>query len=110
MWWNAHESGWRTNLIPHASGKVFAIWYTYGSDGQRVWYHMPAGTWTSTTPVSGNIYATAGPGFDGAFDPNRVTRAPVGTGMLAFSDANHGTWSYSINGVTGSKAITRLPY
>ncbi len=110
MWWNANESGWGINVIQHASGNVFAIWYTYGSDGKRVWYHMPGGTWTSTTTVSGNIYATAGPGFDGAFDPNRVTRTPVGTGMLAFSDANHGTWSYSINGVTGSKAITRLPY
>ncbi len=110
MWWNASESGWGINVIQHASGNVFAIWYTYGSDGKRVWYHMPGGTWTSSTTVSGNIYATAGPGFDGAFDPNRVTRTPVGTGMFTFSDASHGTWTYSINGVTGNKAITRLPY
>jgi hypothetical protein len=110
MWWNANESGWGLNVIQHASGNVFLIWYTYGADGKRVWYHMPGGTWTSATTVSGNIFATAGPGFPGAFDPNRVTRAPAGTGSLTFSDANHGTWSYSINGVSGSKAITRLQY
>jgi hypothetical protein len=34
----------------------------------------------------------------------------VGTGTLSFSDANHATWTFSINGVTGSKAMTRLQY
>ncbi len=110
MWWNANESGWGINVIQHASGNVFAIWYTYGSNGKRVWYHMPGATWTSSTTASGDIYATAGPGFDGAFDPSRVMRKAVGTGTLSFSDANHGTWTYSINGTTGTKSITRLPY
>jgi hypothetical protein len=29
---------------------------------------------------------------------------------LTFSDANDGTWSYSVNGVSGTKAITRQTF
>jgi hypothetical protein len=31
----------------------------------------------------------------------------VGSATLTFSDANNGTLSYTVNGVSGSKAITR---
>ena len=110
MWWNANESGWGLNVIQHASGNIFALWFTYGSDGKRVWYHMPTGTWTSPTRFTGTIYATAGPNFAGTFDPDRVTRTPVGTGTLNFTDANNGTWVFSVNGLSGTKVITRLPY
>ena len=110
MWWNANESGWGLNVIQHASGNIFAIWYTYGADGKRVWYHMPGGSWTSPTTFTGTIYATAGPHLAGGFDPNRVTRAAVGTGTLTFFSANSGRWDFSINGVSGSKNITRLEF
>jgi hypothetical protein len=29
LWWNAGESGWGLNLIQHANGIIFAMWYTY---------------------------------------------------------------------------------
>ena len=110
MWWNPAESGWGINVIQHASGQIFAIWYTYGADGKRVWYHMPGGAWTSPTTFMGTIYATAGPHLAGAFDPSRVTRAAAGTGTLTFSSATSGRWDFSINGVSGSKTITRLEF
>jgi hypothetical protein len=34
----------------------------------------------------------------------------VGTGTLTFSSANAGTWSYTVNGVSGAKSITRQPF
>lgn len=110
MWWNAGESGWGLNVIQHASGSVFVVWFTYGSNGKRTWYHVPTGTWTSPTRFTGTIYATAGPGFDGTFDSNLVTRTPVGTGTLSFTDANNGTWTFSVNGLMGTKVITRLAF
>ena len=43
------------------------------------------------------------PALDGGF-------VKSGTGTLTFSDANHGTWSYSIDGFSGVKSITRQPF
>ena len=31
----------------------------------------------------------------------------VGTGTLSFSDANNGTFAYTVNGVSQTKAVTR---
>jgi hypothetical protein len=110
LWWNPNESGWGLNLIQHASRNIFGVWYTYGQDGKRTWYVIPTGSWTSTNVFRGDIYVTSGPPQTGAFDPNRVTRTFVGTGTLTFSDANNGTFAYSVNGVSGTKAITRQPF
>ena len=57
---------------------------------------------------TGTMYRTSGPTFSATpFDPNSVVRTPVGTGTLAFTDANDGTFSYTVNGTTQTKSITR---
>jgi hypothetical protein len=111
LWWNASESGWGLNVIQHASRNIFAVWFTYREDGRPTWFTLPGGTWTSSSTFTGSIYSTAGPPASAAsFDSRQVKVAPVGTGTLTFSDANNGTWAYTINGVSGSKAIARQPY
>ena len=110
LWWNPDESGWGLNLVQNASRVIFAVWYTYGADQKETWYHLSSGTWTSANTYTGTIYATSGPAANQFFDPGRVTRNPVGTGTLTFSDASHGVWSFSVNNVSGSKVITRLPF
>jgi lysyl endopeptidase len=110
LWWNPNESGWGLNLIQNASRTIFAVWYTYGSDNKMTWFHVSSGTWTSANTYSGTLYATTGSAANQFFDQNRVTRNPVGTGTLTFSDANNGTWTFTVNGISGSKAITRLPF
>jgi hypothetical protein len=110
LWWNPDESGWGLSLTQHASRNIFGVWYTYAADGTRTWYVLPGGTWTSGNTFSGTLYATTGPALDGAFDPGQVTRTPVGTGTLDFIDANHGTWTFTVDGVSGSKVIQRQPY
>ena len=110
LWWNPNESGWGLNLVQHPSRMIFAIWFTYGADGKRTWYHVPTGSWTSTNTYSGTLYATSGAAANAPFDAAAVVRTPVGTGTLTFSDGYNGTWTYSINGTAGSKAITRLVY
>jgi hypothetical protein len=42
------------------------------------------------------------------FDPNQVQRIEVGSGTLSFTSADDGTFDYTVNGVTQSKAITRF--
>ena len=57
--------------------------------------------------LGGTLYRTTGPAFGTSFDPNAVQASPVGTASLNFTDGNNGTLTYTVNGVTGTKAITR---
>jgi len=110
LWWNPAESGWGLNIVQHASHTIFAVWYTYGADGKRIWYVMPSGSWTSSSTYTGPLYVTSGPAFDGPFDPSQVGVTQVGNATLRFTDANDGTWTYSVNGVSGTKSIVRQSY
>lgn len=110
LWWNPDENGWGLTLTQHTNGTIFAIWYTYGADGKRIWYSMSSGTWISPNTYQGQLAVTSGPGFNGTFDPSRVARTVVGQGTLTFSDANHGTWTYTVGATSGSLAITRLAF
>jgi lysyl endopeptidase len=111
LWWNPAESGWGLNLIQHPNGIIFAIWYTYDANGQMTWYHVPSGSWTDSMTYTGQLVAVAGPPFTSStFNPSLVKRTPVGTATLSFTSSSTGTWSYSINGVSGSKPISRLPF
>jgi serine protease len=109
LWWAAPaaaESGWGINLTEQSS-IIFATWFTYGLDGTAMWLSMTA---TSTGPHSygGQIYRTSGPHFDAVpFRPSQVSAAVVGSGSLTFADGNTGTFAYTVNGVSQSKAITR---
>lgn len=44
------------------------------------------------------------------FDPTQVGITQVGTGTLTFTDYSTGSFSYTVEGVSGSKPITRLPF
>jgi hypothetical protein len=110
LWWNPNESGWGLNLVQHPSRVIFGVWYTYEQDGTRTWYVMPGGAWTSATTYTGTLYATAGPPFDAPFKSDQVETRQVGTATLTFSNANSGTFAYSVDGVSGTKSITRQPF
>jgi hypothetical protein len=112
LWWNAAESGWGLS-ISQQYGTLFAVWYTYGADGQPAWYVMPGGGWSSNDTYSGSLYRTsAAPSafFGGTFDPNAVTRTQVGTMSLRFTGTGTGFLSYTVDGVSGTKAISRQPF
>ena len=110
LWWNPNESGWGLNLTQHASRAIFGVWYTYEADGTRTWYVMPGGSWTSANTYVGALYTTAGPAFTAPFNASDVEARQVGSATITFSDANNGTFAYSVDGVTGTKAITRQPF
>jgi lysyl endopeptidase len=112
LWWGGDaQSGWGLNIIQHATRNIFAVWYTYDASGRMMWYVLPGGTWTSPNVFSGTLYATTGPPANAAtFNADAVKRTAVGSGTLTFSDANNGNFAFLINGVTGSKPITRQPF
>jgi serine protease len=109
LWWASpagSESGWGINLTMQ-SNVIFATWFTYDVDGTPMWLSVTASN-VSPGVYSGQLARTRGPAFNSVpFDPAQVTRTPVGAATFSFSDGNHATFSYSVGGVTQSKAITR---
>ena len=113
LWWRSpagSESGWGVNLTQQG-GKLFATWFTYDAQGNGLWLVMSDGASTSPNSYSGTLYQTTGPAFNAnPFDASNVTRAPVGIATFTFTDEFNGTFSYTVNGASGSKAITRQVY
>ena len=110
LWWaGAAENGWGMSLTQHGS-TLFAAFYIYDSQGQPIWVVMPGGSWNaSNTSYTGGLYIPSGSWW-GAYDATRfVPGNSVGTATIAFTDANTAVVSYTINGVSGTKSITRQP-
>jgi hypothetical protein len=109
LWYRGEvESGWGVNLA-HQGNIIFATWFTYDTDGSQMWLvgsDVRKGTGNTFT---GALYRTTGPAFNSQpFTPigaSNITQ--VGTITFTFTDANNGTMSYTVNGVTQSKPIVR---
>ena len=109
-WWNAQESGWGMSVVQHSSDRLFAVWFVYSNANQPIWYTLQSGQWTSPTAYTGPVYRTTGPYFGTSFDPRQVSATQAGTATISFDTPTTGSFSYSIDGVTGTKAISRLPF
>jgi cyclophilin family peptidyl-prolyl cis-trans isomerase len=108
LWWNANESGWGMSLTQHGN-LLFAAIYTFDDAGLPTWYVIPNCPVTANT-CTGDIFKVTGAtpptvAWNGA--SKAVTK--VGVGSLTFSSLGTGTFSFTISGVTGSKAITPQP-
>jgi hypothetical protein len=107
IWWGGpSESGWGMALTQQFA-TMFMAWYVYNNSGQPVWYVATMNVDANGNGATGTLYRTTGPPFGTGFDPHAVQAFSVGTASLAFSDGNNGTLTYTVDGVTGSKAITR---
>ena len=108
LWWNPNESGWGMN-ITHQGNILFATLFTYDATGKGLWLVMSAGMKQSDGTFLGDLYQTTGPAFNAQpftpIGPANLTK--VGTMWLSFSDGQTGTLTYSVNGQSVVKAITR---
>jgi hypothetical protein len=109
LWWRSpagSESGWGINFA-HQGDIIFVTWFTYDLTGRAWWLTMTAAK-TAEGVYSGTINQTHGPAFSAVpFSPATVTATAVGTGTLSFTDANTGSFSYTVNGISQVKPITR---
>jgi serine protease len=113
LWWNSpggSESGWGINFA-HQADQIFASWFTYDLTGKAWWLVMSANL-TAPRVYSGSLFQGTGPPFDsvpfpplGA--PGGATGSSAGTGTLRFNDANNVIFTYTVNGITQTKSITR---
>ena len=108
LWWrtSGSESGWGMNLT-HQGDTIFLTWFTYDTDGQGLWLVATA-TMVAPGLYSGTLYRTTGPAFNAqSWDPAGVSVTTVGQVTLAFGDSDNGVFTYSVNGVTQSKPVSR---
>ncbi len=113
LWWNSpggSEAGWGINLAQQGD-TIFASWFTYDLLGKAWWLVMSA-TKTSPGTYVGALFQGTGPPFNAVpFPPTGsaggASGAAVGSGTLTFSDADNGTFAYTVNGISQTKAITR---
>ena len=114
LWWATHgsdlggdESGWGINFTHHGN-VIFATWFTYDVNGKGWWLVSVASLTAVPGVYAGNVRTVAGPAFSAEpWDPNAVARTTVGTTTLTFTDGNHATFAYTVNGVAQSKALVR---
>lgn len=100
------ESGWGINFA-HQGDVIFATWFTYDATGRGWWLSMTANR-TAESAYTGTIVQTRGPAFSAVpFSPSAVSVTPVGSGTLAFASERDGRFSYTVNGISQEKAITR---
>ena len=108
MWWGgASQDGWGL-VLTQQYRTLFATWFTYDAAGQVTWFVMSSGTWSGNT-YSGTLYRTHGtPVLGAVYDASALVVTPVGTLSIAFGDPDNATMTYTVDGVTQTKAITRL--
>ena len=111
LWWRSpagSENGWGLN-ITHQGEKLFVTWFTYGADSLDLWMVMDDMRKVGTNSYFGNIYQTHSSPFSN-YNGSAFTAVQVGTATLSFADANNGTFTYSVNGISESKPITKFVY
>lgn len=109
LWYKPGEDGWGMSITQHGS-MIFVAVYTYDQSGQPTWYVMsscPVGG----TNCTGELYEVTGGTLPTApWSGSDLKVNPVGTGTLTFTGVDSGTFDFTINGVAGSKTISRQSF
>ena len=106
VWWNANESGWGAS-ITQQSDKVFVAMYVYDAQGNAVWYSVlcavvGASCTGDLQKNSGGVAPTA------TWNGSAIRSLKVGTMTLQFSSNDAATMSYTLDGLSSVKPITRF--
>jgi hypothetical protein len=107
LWFVPNESGWGMQLVQRGA-TIYATLFVYGSTNAPTWYVA------SLTPSGGNLswsgplFVSTGPWFGTTpFDPSLVHQTNVGTMTWVAQDVSDGLLSYTVNGVSVTKNVTR---
>lgn len=113
LWWRSpagSESGWGVS-VNHQGDTIFAVWYTYGADGNGQWLVLSNGQRTAPGVYEGSLYRTTGPAYSAQpWNGIEVVATAVGYAKLTFTGTSEGTFEYTLGDVTQVKPITRQVY
>ncbi len=111
LWWNPNEAGWGFNMV-HQSDSIFAAWYTYGANGTAMWLSTLATKQTDGSfkgdvnrPLSGTPFSQ----INNA-SATTIPLPKVGEITIRFSDGEHASISYTVDGSTQTKSLERFVF
>ncbi len=112
MWWaGSAENGWGMSIQQHASGIQFNVLYVYDAAGKPIWYVMPGGTWSNAFKTfSGPVYVPTGTPLNNFSTSQIVVGASPGSVSITYGAAGTATLAYTLNGVSGTKPISRQAF
>jgi hypothetical protein len=106
---NLAEPGWGINFT-HQGDVIFVSWFIYDANGVPFWVSATL-TKTVAGTYAGALDATTGPPFNSVpFDSSHLTHSNVGTATVTFTDGNTGTFTYTLSGVSRTKALARFVF
>ncbi|QJR11732.1 hypothetical protein DSM104443_02814 [Usitatibacter rugosus] len=108
LYYNSAEPGWGVT-ISNQGDVFFVAWYVYDETGHPQWFIASSCNVTGNG-CAGTLYKVTGPPLASNFDTSQVVSTPVGNITLAFDNANDATLSYTVNGVSGTKRISRFEF
>ena len=110
MWWGGlSQNGWGIAVVQQ-NASLFTMWYTYDAAGMPTWYAMPSGSWSASDTYEGRVYRSTGsPWLGQPYDATLFRPVDVGSYRIRFA-GDVATLEYSVEGRTGSLALTRTPF
>jgi hypothetical protein len=113
LWWNPAESGWGLT-VTHQGNVTFLAFFVFGTDGKATWYSSPA-EFTQRDSVLNPIYigplfASTGPFYGAAFNPDGVKVSNVGRATFAVTSPTTANLGYTVNGVLVTKSLIRQTF
>ncbi len=111
VWWGGTtQNGWGIGIVQEGA-QMAGAWYTFNQQGQPVWYLFNGGTWTTPTTHTASLFrSTSSPLIGAVYNASFLATVNAGTVTFSFSGASTGTMTYTVDGVTQSKPIERLPF
>ena len=111
MWWGgAAQNGWGMAMLQQYR-TLFAVWFTYDAAGLPTWMVMPTGFWPDASTYEGRVLRASGsPWLGRAYDASAFRTADVGFFQLKFAADGTATFAYTVDGRSGTIALSRQPF
>jgi hypothetical protein len=101
------EAGWGLNLIQQGD-VIFGTMFVYGADNTARWFSVTLNPTGGSTTWNGPLDQTTGSYYAAPWNNASVTHNVVGNMSITFNDANSATLTYSVNGASVTKSISRF--
>jgi hypothetical protein len=109
LWWYGGESGWGIS-IHVKNDALFAAWFAYDEAGRAAWYTVQGGGWSSPFTYAGRVIKTTGTPWGGVLPLISISAREVGTALIDFRSFNEATMTYTVEGISSQKSLTRQPF
>lgn len=104
------QNGWGLALFQQQA-TIAGAWYTFDNAGKAVWYLLNGGSWSADgSYVAPLVRATGSPLIGATYNPALFKPETAGTLTLRFAADGTAAMTYTVDGVTQTKQITKLAF